>query len=462
MMNLMKNILRVILSNLIMLTSSVVLGLILPIFLNVEDYGYYRLFLFYVGYVGVLHFGFNDALYIKYGGVNHSSINRQILRKEHRTFVKYQLLISILILVIALILKNIYIILFAIIIIPVNTGSFHKLFYQATGQFKRYSAITIFYTIINLILIGLLLVFKIYNPIYYILVTIVAYLIVFIKMEYDFMVFTKGVKTEGKVNIINYNKIGIFILIGNLCVLFISSTGSWFVQFFMSMKDFAIYSFAVSMMNMILLVVNAIGLTFYNYIAKKEEEDKLILVKESLLVIGTLAGSLYFILKFIVTLFLPEYKQALSIIAISFMTFPYIMIINVIVINLYKARKNERRYLKVVVSILFMGIVASMLIFSMLKSMTALAAATLLTYIVWYIFSTSFEFKYLKGAINEPIYLAIHIIIFIITANNLSWYIGLLVYSISMLILSILFNRKYFVNIFNIVIESFKQTTKSS
>ena len=95
------------------------------------------------------------------------------------------------------------------------------------------------------------------------------------------------------------------------------------------------------MLNMILLVINAIALTFYNYIARNEKRS-FNTSKNVLIVLGALAGSAYFFLQLVIELALPEYKLALSIIAISFMALPYMMIVNVIITNLYKARKQEK------------------------------------------------------------------------------------------------------------------------
>ena len=162
--------------------------------------------------------------------------------------------------------------------------------------------------------------YKIEDAIGYIIATIFAYVIICLIMERDFWKYTKGVRGTGKVNILEYNRVGIFILIGNICVILISSIGGWIVQFFFKIEDFAYYSFAVAMLNMILLVINAIALTFYNYIARNENRS-FNTSKNVLIVLGALAGSAYFFLQLVIELALPEYKLALSIIAISFMAF---------------------------------------------------------------------------------------------------------------------------------------------
>ena len=44
-------------------------------------------FLFYLGYIGLLHFGFIDAMYLKYGGNNKEALNKNLLKKSIMYFV---------------------------------------------------------------------------------------------------------------------------------------------------------------------------------------------------------------------------------------------------------------------------------------------------------------------------------------------------------------------------------------
>ena len=44
----------------------------------------------------------------------------------------------------------------------------------------------------------------------------------------------------------------------------------WFIKLFFSVDDFAYYSFAISIMSVINLLINAVSVTFYNYLAKNK------------------------------------------------------------------------------------------------------------------------------------------------------------------------------------------------
>ena len=47
---------------------SVLMSIIVPKVLSLNDFGYWQLFIFYTSYVGFFHFGFNDGVYLLNGG----------------------------------------------------------------------------------------------------------------------------------------------------------------------------------------------------------------------------------------------------------------------------------------------------------------------------------------------------------------------------------------------------------
>ncbi|MEH7250466.1 hypothetical protein V7114_27310, partial [Neobacillus niacini] len=61
----MKNFSYTLSSNLISMIISTIVILIVPKVLGVEDYGYWQLYLFYASFVGFLHFGWNDGIYLR-------------------------------------------------------------------------------------------------------------------------------------------------------------------------------------------------------------------------------------------------------------------------------------------------------------------------------------------------------------------------------------------------------------
>lgn len=81
---------------------SVISSLFVPKMLGVEEYGYWQLFIFYAGYVGVFHFGLNDGVYLINGGITRSKIDKSSVISQFWFSLGTQLVISLGIVIVAL------------------------------------------------------------------------------------------------------------------------------------------------------------------------------------------------------------------------------------------------------------------------------------------------------------------------------------------------------------------------
>lgn len=166
-------------------------------------------------------------------------------------------------------------------------------------------------------------------------------------------------------------------------------------------------------------------------------------IKTLLLILGVFGGGLFFIFKIIITVFLSKYVDSILLFSITFISIPYIMVANVIINNLYKARNNERKYFRdslllALFALLFVGI-----IFLATHSVKMIAFATTAVYILWYLYSTEYEFSFLKNTKKEFSLLVSHMIVFYCTANFLSSIQGLILYVVYLLIIMILFKNEF-------------------
>lgn len=443
-MSVISNIMRVMFANVFNLGSSFIVGFILPAYLSVNEYGMYRQFTLYLSFVFIFNFGFNDGIFIKYGGKSGNEIDEIELLKEHSFINAFQLIISLIMLVVSLVLKNQLFILFSVATFFVTMFTYHRNFLQATGEFKVYSRSNIIQTVANIItILFVVFVLKSNQSVNYILATIVTQIITYAFMEYYFIK-SYGLKfIIGKKGILKNFKVGIFILIANLSMSFIGNVGAWITNIGLSVYEFAQYSFSISMLNIILMIINSVGLVFYNVISKNKNEQMLNFIKTVLLILGVFGGIFFFIFKIIITSFLSKYVDSILLFSITFISIPYIMVANVIINNLYKARNDERKYFKdslllAVFALLFVGI-----IFVATHSVKMIAFATTAVYILWYLYSTEHEFNFLKNTKKEISLLVSHAIVFYFTANFLSSIQGIIIYAVYLLIIMLLFKNEF-------------------
>lgn len=72
----MKGFSYAMMSNFITLITSSLVIIVIPKLIGVQEYGYWQLYMFYTSYVGFLHFGWNDGIYLRYGGKEYKDLDK--------------------------------------------------------------------------------------------------------------------------------------------------------------------------------------------------------------------------------------------------------------------------------------------------------------------------------------------------------------------------------------------------
>ncbi|EOU2021577.1 capsular biosynthesis protein, partial [Clostridium perfringens] len=138
-----------------------------------------------------------------------------------------------------------------------------------------------------------------------------------------------------------------------------------------------------------------------------------------------------------------KYIPSLNIIAISFSAYPYIIVINIVIVNLYKARKEERKYLKVVLKMLGIAFLYNLITTILFKNSILIAASTTASFITWYFYSLK-DFSYLFKDKKELKFLTINLIGFLISSHLFNWFLGGIIYlAIILLTVKIFFKNEF-------------------
>ena len=156
------------------------------------------------------------------------------------------------------------------------------------------------------------------------------------------------------------------------------------------------------------------------------------------MVIGIVSSASFFLLRIIINLFLEKYTPSLTVISNTFATFPYMAIINSLYINLYKIKKDEKHYFTVVISMLLISFILNMICILLFKSIFSVSLATLISFIIWFIYS-AIDLKKVKINSKNIITLFIATITFLITSHFSNVYFGMVVYLAIVIIIIRLF-----------------------
>lgn len=442
-MKLIKNVFQVALSNIINFGTSFIIGFILPAVLSVADYGYYREYSLYLSFAYLVNLGFNDGIYIKYGGAEIDELDADTVREEHNFVLLFQFGLMLLMVAIFTFTGNINLIFFSIAAFFVTTTTYHQNFLQATGNFKTYANGNIMKSLlyVGLLIIGIF-VLQNNNFVFYIILNIMSLGIAFLYYDYKYyrdFGLTRTWNTEGKGQLF---KTGIFILIANMSLTFVGNVGNWVVNNGFPIEDFAQYSFQNSLLNVILLVVNAIGLVFYNVISKNKDEKLSTMIRDISLILGVLSGNAFFAFKLIINLFLPQYNPSLEILSMTFIAIPYILISKILIANLYKTSRPERKYFKDSVIYAASSLAFVYVVYILTHSMLAIALATTICYVAWFFYTTHNEFGFLKSRPKEITLLIVHAFVMFLTTNIIQNWSGLLIYLAFSLVVVFMFRHK--------------------
>lgn len=443
-MQLLKNITRVAMANIINFGSSFIVGFILPAYLSMGDYGRYKEYTLYLSFVYLFNLGFNDGIYIKYGGEDAATVDKKALHEEHNFISVFQLLVFAAMLLVSLVLQNTVLVLFSVATFFMTITTYHQNYAQAVGDFKLFSNGNIFKTIVNILTLLFALFFmNSRNYAVFILMNVLTNAVVYLLYEFVFWKqygYRLGLNVKNNLTIF---KIGIFILIANMSLTFVGNVGSWVVNFGFSVEEFAQYSFSTSVLNLILLIVNAVGMVFYNVISKNENQVMLKLTKRILLFLGIFGGLLFFVFKVIIETFLSQYNPAISLLSITFISIPYVMVTKIIIANLYKSRKNEKKYFRDVSSFAAGSFLLVGVVYLITENMTAIAFATTICYVLWFLYTTRKEYKYLKSSTKELLLLLSHFVVFYIAANVFDTLFGAVIYLAYIVVVMGLFRREF-------------------
>ena len=253
-----KNFIYVFAANIVSLVIGILTNFMLPKFLSIESYAYMKTYALYISYAGFFSLGYNDGMYLKYGGKKIGEIGKKDIGDNIFNYTILEVVMTSILLIVGVIIKKKLVVAFSIGMLATNMSGYLKSLYQATGEMKLYGkALNLEKILIFLLNLLLLFVFCTDNYYFYILIQIIVGLLVTtillweIQKKYKFLFVGKFSVREYYQNI----KSGIILMLGNFSSTLFTGIDRWFVKFFMATSDFALYSFAVSLENIITVFI---------------------------------------------------------------------------------------------------------------------------------------------------------------------------------------------------------------
>ncbi|WP_339243306.1 hypothetical protein [Paenibacillus sp. FSL F4-0243] len=356
--NFLRNFSYAITSNLVSLIVSTLMILIVPKLIGIEEYGYWQLYLFYSSYVGFLHFGWNDGIYLRYGGKEYTELNKRTFFSQFYMLLIMQLLIVLIILSISALLNlnTDRIFIFQMIALCMFFGNIRlMLLYilQATNRIKEYANIIIIGRILYCFII---IVFLLVGVRDYKLMIEADLIGIIVSLLYAMYICRDIVFREISSFYFSFRETvenieaGIKLMFANIASMLIIGVVRFGIENSWDVSTFGKVSLTLSVSNLMMLFINAVGIILFP-ILRRTDEKKLSGIYSNMrtILMVFLLGILiiYYPFKVVLSAWLPHYGESLIYMAIVFPMCVYEGKMSLLINTYLKTLRKEKLMLKV-------------------------------------------------------------------------------------------------------------------
>lgn len=362
-----KNLYYTVAANFVTLLISVLLNLFVPKLLGVKEYSYWQLYVFYSSYVGFLHLGWIDGIYLKIGGEEYEDLDKAKLGAQYWYLILFETILAILVGGYAYIFlpvsnKSVILILTAIVAVVTIAKQFIQYILQSTNRIREYAHLSRSDRYLYVLFIGIYFFAGGRNFFWLIILDITSKLIITLWGMYQIkdMLFSRIVPLKNIWSeILDNINIGSKLMLSNIASMLIIGTIRFFVQHRWSIEVFGKLSFTLSISNMFLTFINAIGVVMFPLLRRTDNNrlSGLFLTLRTLFVPITYSFLLFYIpVKIILVAWLPQYSVSLMYMGILFPMVVYEGRMSLLINTYLKTLRKEKTILFVNVITLVISI----------------------------------------------------------------------------------------------------------
>lgn len=446
-----RNFIRIFFATVITTLTGLITGFLIPGFYDTDNYALYKVFTLYLGYVGLFHFGFSDGFLVRFGAYDYDMFPKEKMRGLFRFFAFWNIAISAIVATIIAITvggfkRKLCLLFVSLNITFVNFNNLFSFLNQCIKDFKFDSIIKNIQSIIMLGLSALIILLKLDSYVYYVaFISAVYALISFLQaIKYREFIFGESDKWASIWPLIkDFVSVGFIIMISQLMGEIILGFDRLLIDNAMSVEEFAVYSFAVSIVSIIYGIVNGVSRIVYPYLARSTPEERKSYFPKLLFFLTVLIGiSLngYYVVKIIIQSLLPKYTSSIPVLIYLFPTILFKVLISVVGSNYFKILGMEKSFILTNVIALVVSVALDIVACFVFKDIIYIALASLVSFVIWYAVTNIFISANMKIKLLDSIKLIfapILIVAAMILLSSVSWW-GILIFNGLLILLVIL------------------------
>lgn len=345
-------------ANIISLVISFLTIALIPEHIGVAEFGYWQLYNFYISYVIFFRFGHADGIYLKFGGLEYGKINKQSFASQFWIIVVFEIILSLAFILIGLRFIDSFDRLYIVIIVSMGIAiiipkTLLQVVMQATNRISNYAMSIIIERVLYgiFLVLFLLLGFKDYKIL--VLIDIGTKLISLIYTMYSCrdIVFAKLINIKDALLEVLLNmKIGMNLMLSSIISMLIIGVIRFGIERKWDIETFGTVSLTISISNLLMLFISAIGIVFYP-ILKKISLEKLPMIYINIknILVFSLFGLLilYFPMLEILRIWLPSYSEGLRFMALLFPICVFESKMSMLIIPYYNSLRREKLMLRI-------------------------------------------------------------------------------------------------------------------
>jgi O-antigen/teichoic acid export membrane protein len=380
-------------ANIVSLFITILSIVIIPKVVGVTEYGYWQIYLFYTSYIGFLYLGHADGVYLKYGGREYDCLDKRLFVSQFWILVSFEIIIALAIAAYAQLFtdntdKSFILLLLSLNIIIVLPRALLLVILQATNRINEYAkSIMLERVLYGALAIGLVAVgVRDYKNL--VLVDLLAKVASFILtiIYCKELVIGKTVSLKpGLIEAYDNIKIGINLMFSNIASRSIIGIVRFGIEKNWDVATFGKVSLTMSVSNMLMLFINAVGVVLYPILRNTSIErlPQIYIRMRNILVLSFLGMLvLYYPAYAILILWLPEYADSLIYMALLFPICVYESKMSMLIIPYFNTLRKEKLMMLINWITLGISIIMSFIIILILNNLflTVLAITGLLSF----------------------------------------------------------------------------------
>ena len=309
------------------LLTSIIVSFILPKFISVEQFGYWQYFLLWTSYVGVLHFGYGDGIYLKLGGQYWNSIDRQKWIPQIQFVFISQIFLALMTIIatITLCKDEKYALIFmwtAAYLVIDNTYKIITMAMMATDQIQFVSKTIILDKLIMSLGVVYLICTHCQEASYVISTYTLAHLVVCVLVFFKSKLFNHIQKPSKNTlyGIISVCKVGIVLMLANFVSILIMGLCRLAVEHYWDIKMFSKLSFSITISSFLLFFISQIGYVLFPILKRIRKEMQAVLYEKIdyiMTILPMIFYILFFMMYFFIMAWLPKYEESLKFLAFT-------------------------------------------------------------------------------------------------------------------------------------------------